>query len=172
MAKNWLGKIFGLNQTAKQQQPVVPRHTPPKAIPQPAKLPLVTIEYELSTAPTMPPVKKPRKPRQSKKTTAEAYAKETPAPTAAPINTAKEIATMKGEPWVNVMGMELDMDNISNGSFELDWNELFVAKLVRAGYTGKTDADIVDQWFRTICQNIVLEIYEQSRTDISSKESY
>jgi hypothetical protein len=119
---------------------------------------------EVKDVPPMPPVKKPRKPRKPK-ATAESYAKEA----SPPANTAKEIATLKGEPWVNVMGMEIDMDNVSNGSFELDWNEIFVAKLVRAGYAGKTDADIVDQWFRNICQNIVLELYEQSMADPTNR---
>lgn len=74
---------------------------------------------------------------------------------------AKDLATEKGEPWVNILSIELDPENIGNGAFELDWNDFFVAKLVRAGYKGKDDAQIVDQWFQTICRNVVLETYEQ-----------
>lgn len=74
---------------------------------------------------------------------------------------AKDLSTERGEPWVNILSIELDPENIGNGSFELDWNDLFVAKLVRAGYKGKDDAQIVDQWFQTICRNVVLETYEQ-----------
>lgn len=74
---------------------------------------------------------------------------------------AKDLATEKGEPWVNILSIELDPENIGNGAFELDWNDIFVAKLVRAGYKGKNDAQIVDQWFQTICRNVVLETYEQ-----------
>jgi hypothetical protein len=61
--------------------------------------------------------------------------------------------------------MEVDPENVSNGAFELDWNDFFVARLIKAGYQGKTDQDIVDNWFRSVCQNVVLEIYEQEQAD-------
>jgi hypothetical protein len=73
----------------------------------------------------------------------------------------KELATENGEPWVNVLSVEVDPDNIGNGAFELDWNEIFVARLVKAGYKGKTDVDIVDRWFQDVCRNVVLENFEQ-----------
>jgi hypothetical protein len=59
--------------------------------------------------------------------------------------------------------MELDGGSLERGGFELDWNDLFVAKLVRAGYQGKTDNDIVDNWFQDVCRNVVLESYEQEQ---------
>lgn len=77
----------------------------------------------------------------------------------------KELATIAGEPWVEILSMEVDPDNVSNGAFELDWNDIFVARLIKAGYQGKTDQDIVDNWFRSVCQNVVLEIYEQEQAD-------
>jgi hypothetical protein len=77
--------------------------------------------------------------------------------------TEKELATEAGEPWVSVLGMELDGGSLDRGAFELDWNDLFVAKLVRAGYQGKTDNDIVDNWFQDVCRNVVLESYEQEQ---------
>jgi hypothetical protein len=76
----------------------------------------------------------------------------------------KELAVERGEPYVNILSMELDPENMQNGAFELDWNEKFVANLVRAGYQMKptdTDADIVDRWFTAVCRNVVLETYEQ-----------
>ena len=57
--------------------------------------------------------------------------------------------------------MDLDPNNIGNGAFELDWNEFFVAKLIRAGYKGNDDSQIVDQWFQDVCRNVVLETFEQ-----------
>ena len=57
--------------------------------------------------------------------------------------------------------VELDPDNVENGAFELDWNDVFVARLVKAGYKGRDDAQIVDQWFQTICRNVLAENYEQ-----------
>lgn len=77
--------------------------------------------------------------------------------------TAKEIATEKGEPYVSILSMDLDPNDIHQGAFELDWNDKFVADLVRAGYQGKTDADIVDQWFQTVCRNVALETYENEQ---------
>lgn len=74
---------------------------------------------------------------------------------------AKELATKKGEPYVSILSVELDETDIGNGAFELDWNDIFVAKLLKAGYKGKTDADVVDNWFKTICRNILTEEYEQ-----------
>jgi hypothetical protein len=73
----------------------------------------------------------------------------------------KDIATEKGEPYVAILSVELDPENIGNGAFELDWNDKFIANLVRAGYQGKTDADMVDQWFADVCRNVIAENYEQ-----------
>ena len=75
--------------------------------------------------------------------------------------TPRQIADAKGEPWVSVLSVELNPDNIGNGAFELDWNEKFITNLVRAGYKGKTDADMVDQWFGDVCRNVIAENYEQ-----------
>jgi len=79
--------------------------------------------------------------------------------------TPKDLATERGEPWVEVISMDIDHENPGQGAFELDWNDKFVANLIRAGYQGKTDQDIVDNWFKTICRNIVLETYEQEQAD-------
>ena len=86
------------------------------------------------------------------------------APKPAKKKSEKELATERGEPWVAVLSMEIDSENMQQGNFELDWNDKFVANLVRAGYqmdAKDTDADIVDRWFTAVCRNIVLETYEQ-----------
>jgi hypothetical protein len=80
-----------------------------------------------------------------------------------PVKTDKDIATEKGEPYVAVLGMDIDYNNLTYGSFELDWNDKFVSNLIRAGYQGKTDADIVDMWFQNVCRNVVMETYEQEQ---------
>lgn len=85
---------------------------------------------------------------------------------AAKKKTAKELATEQGEPWVDVISVELDPDNVGNGAFELDWNDTFVARLVKAGYKGKTDQQIVDQWFQDICRNVVMENFEQYEANL------
>jgi hypothetical protein len=88
----------------------------------------------------------------------------TPDTLTAPQKTEKEIANEKGEPYVNIVSMEIDPENIQAGAFELDWNDKFVANLIRAGYqmdAKDTDSDIVDRWFTAVCRNVVLETYEQ-----------
>ena len=74
---------------------------------------------------------------------------------------AKDLATERGEPYIEILKMDVNPNDINSGAFEFDWNDKFVANLVRAGYQGKTDADLVDQWFQNVCRNVVLETYEQ-----------
>ena len=79
---------------------------------------------------------------------------------------AKDLATERGEPYVAMLSMEVDPENLHQGSFELDWNEKFVANLVRAGYQMRpddTDNDIVDRWFQAVCRNVVLETWDQEQ---------
>ncbi len=82
--------------------------------------------------------------------------------------TPKEIATAAGEPWVSVLSMDIDPEQINNGAFELDWNEKFIANLIRAGYQQKPNEEehiIVDRWFQNVCRNVALETYEQEQAD-------
>ena len=69
----------------------------------------------------------------------------------------KEEATSKGEPWVAVLDTQLNPDNIKNGFFELDWNNQFIEELLDAGYSGETNEEIVDGWFKTIAVQILGE---------------
>jgi len=92
-----------------------------------------------------------------------------------PEKTEKEIATEKGEPWVTVLSMDVDPNNLHQGAFELDWNEIFVARLVKAGYMMKpddADADIVDRWFQNICRHVVMETWEQEQAIIKGAGQY
>lgn len=73
----------------------------------------------------------------------------------------KELATERGEPYISILSMDVDPTDINSGAFEFDWNDKFIANLQRAGYQGRTDADLVDQWFQNVCRNVVLETYEQ-----------
>lgn len=78
--------------------------------------------------------------------------------------TEKELADERGEPYVNIVSMEIDPNNLHQGAFELDWNDKFVSNLIRAGYQMKaddTDADIVDRWFQNVCRHVVMETWEQ-----------
>lgn len=73
----------------------------------------------------------------------------------------KEIATKANKPYVNIVGIELDADNIGQGAFELDWNEFFIAQLIKSGYAGRDDEQIIDRWFQDVCKNVALETWEQ-----------
>jgi len=71
----------------------------------------------------------------------------------------KAYATKKGEPWVNVLDMKVNEDNIRNGFFELDWNEPFIDSLIENGYGSEGDEqeEIVDRWFKDIVYNMLQE---------------
>jgi hypothetical protein len=91
----------------------------------------------------------------------------------APELTAKEKATAAGEPYINILSMDIDPNDVNNGAFELDWNEKFIINLIRAGYKQKdTDTDnvLVDRWFQTVCRNIALEVYEQQQADPTNRD--
>jgi len=82
--------------------------------------------------------------------------------------TPKELATKNGEPYVGIISIELDPNNIGNGSFELDWNQKFIINLIKSGYKIKEndkDSEIIDRWFQTVARNIALEVYEQQQAD-------
>lgn len=87
--------------------------------------------------------------------------------------TAKEKATAAGEPYIAILSVDLDPNDINNGAFELDWNDKFVVNLVKQGYKIReddTDAQIVDRWFQTVCRNIALEVYEQEQADPEKRD--
>jgi len=92
-----------------------------------------------------------------------------------PVKTEKEIATERGEPYVAMVRMDIDPDNLHQGAFELDWNEIFVSRLVKAGYMMKredTDAEIVDRWFQNVCRHVVMETWEQEQAIRTSSAQY
>ena len=88
-----------------------------------------------------------------------------------PEKSAKELATEAGEPYVAVLRMDVDPANLHQGAFELDWNEIFVSRLIKAGYMMKKedlDSEIVDRWFQNVCRHVVMETWEQEQAIIKS----
>ena len=71
----------------------------------------------------------------------------------------KDRATAQGMPYVTVLDTHVNKDNIKNGFFELDWNDLFIVQLKQAGYgfDGDPDEEIVDRWFRDIVKGMLEE---------------
>jgi hypothetical protein len=84
--------------------------------------------------------------------------------------TPKERATARGESWVSVLDTKVNPDNIRNGFFELDWNDLFILQLKQNGYgsEGDPEEEIVDRWFR----DIVYQMLEQEGQDTNRGAGY
>jgi len=113
-----------------------------------------------SVTPIIPKEKRKRKPKEKKEEK---------------ILSAKESATNNGEPYVNIVKMDIDPDDINSGSVELDFNYKFVLNLIRAGYkikTTDTDNDIVERWWIGLCKSIVLETFDQEWADPDNRNSY
>jgi hypothetical protein len=81
------------------------------------------------------------------------------------LKTEKELANEQHEPWVGILRMDVDPNDIANGSFELDWNDIFVARLLKAGYQGKNDQEIVENWFDSVCYNVSAGTFENEMAD-------
>ncbi len=111
---------------------------------------------EPKKTPATPKVKKPRRPKQDTTDVS-----------------AKEKATLAGEPYVAITRIDLDPENINDGSFELDWNDKFVLNLIKSGYKQReddTDQLIVERWFQYTCRNVALELYEQQQADPTNRD--
>ena len=93
----------------------------------------------------------------------------------APEKSAKQMATENNDPYVAILSMDIDPANLHQGAFELDWNEIFIARLVKAGYMMKptdADSDIVDRWFQNVCRHVVMETWEQDQAMRNSANGY
>lgn len=80
----------------------------------------------------------------------------------------KEAANKAGTPWVAVLDTQVNPENIRNGFFELDWNNEFIEQLLDAGYSGESQEEIVDAWFRTI----VIQMLEEEGLDTQREMGY
>ena len=69
----------------------------------------------------------------------------------------KEEATKQKEPWVTVIKMGMDPENVVQGYFELDWNDEFVQHLQSNGIQGATDEDVVNKWFNSVCRTVLVQ---------------
>jgi hypothetical protein len=68
----------------------------------------------------------------------------------------KQLASINKEPWVKVLEVKMqDPNDPRTGYFELDWNDSFVASLSEAGYSGRNDDEVVEQWFNDLCRGVV-----------------
>ena len=81
----------------------------------------------------------------------------------------RDAATTRGEPFIAIADFEVDYTTLTNGNFAFIWNDLFLARCMRRGYVGTVDHDLVDQFFTTVCRNVVLETYEQNQADPTNR---
>ena len=77
----------------------------------------------------------------------------------------KKRCTEAHEPWVGIARVHVNPDDPSEGSFELEWNDIFVARLMKAGYKGTNEQEIVDSWFQHIAAGVASNAYEQEMAD-------
>lgn len=82
----------------------------------------------------------------------------------------KEYATRRKEPWISVLDVKVNEENVRNGFFELDWNEYFIDQLIQSGYGTSADPEeeIVDRWFRDIVYNML----QEEEIDITTNSGY
>lgn len=73
--------------------------------------------------------------------------------------TPKELATKRKEPWVDVVHLHINQDDIRRGFYDIDWNDFWVLKLKQEGYgaDGDPDEEIVARWFREISASVAAE---------------
>lgn len=66
----------------------------------------------------------------------------------------KARATLLEEPWVGIVDQGVDASQGLDGVyFEFDWNEFWITFLRLNGYYGRSDEEVVDQWFSDVCRS-------------------
>lgn len=85
----------------------------------------------------------------------------------------KAVASIRKEPWVNVVKMGVNPSNVAAGFFELDWNDEFIIMLQENGYTGTSDEETVNKWFNDVCRTVLIQEradqdygLQEQRTDV------
>lgn len=85
----------------------------------------------------------------------------------------REMATLRGEPYFDVVKMEIDPTNVKHGEYELDWNKIFIEKARSEGYNAPTEEAIAELWFTDFCKNIALsELSGTGVFDENAEESF
>ena len=67
-------------------------------------------------------------------------------------NYEKSVANLTGQPWVGIIDHGFNPEDGVNGVyFEFDWNKEWIDFLRNNGYHGKSEEEIVEQWFSHVC---------------------
>lgn len=70
----------------------------------------------------------------------------------------EQIPTIDNEPRIEVVNIHIpNPDKPTNGYFELDWNSAFVQKLRDCGYSGRSEEEVVEQWFNDLCRGVITD---------------
>ena len=72
----------------------------------------------------------------------------------------KNEATINKEPWVEIIGFDINSDNPSEGEFKLDWNSYFIEALRDKKFLAPTEEETVQLWFHEVCKNVALEAFD------------
>jgi hypothetical protein len=71
-------------------------------------------------------------------------------------NYEKQRAGLRNEPWIAIIDSGYDPSKGVDGVFfELDWNQQWVEFLRQNGFVGRTEEQIVDDWFSEVCRGYV-----------------
>lgn len=85
----------------------------------------------------------------------------------------KEMATLRGEPWVIYEDIEIDKKTGNLTSFGLDWNKYFIEVIKEEGHVASSDEGCVDLWLTQMSRNIALEeLHGTGVFDSDAEESY
>lgn len=80
---------------------------------------------------------------------------------------AKQLATLKEEPYITVIRSEYDAREGMDGlTFEFDWNDLWIDYLRLNGYVGLRDEELVEQWFTEVCRNVAEANPEEDTSNV------
>ena len=66
------------------------------------------------------------------------------------------------EPWVDIIGW---VDTGEGVRVELDWNQAFVSMLIEAGYVGRSDEMIVQQWITILLRDMADRMEDRNLYD-------
>ena len=85
--------------------------------------------------------------------------------------TAKELATEKNEIYFVANMNGFDTNDPLAGFFEFEWNDEAIKQLRILGFQGKTDEQIIDNYFTHICKSVAMELYENQQSDPQNRIS-
>lgn len=66
----------------------------------------------------------------------------------------KQRAGLKNEPWIGIVTSGFDPEQGVDGVYlEFDWNQQWIEFLRTNGYSGRSDEQVIDEWFSDVCRS-------------------